>query len=607
MIVAILAASALCCTAPALPHAVPNDNRIAAGRFANGVQRIRLVAQRATWHPDADTGPSLVVEALGEEGKPATVPAPLVRVRAGTPVEAAVRNALSDTLLVFAMCSRACRDSLVVAPGASGVLRFTPAAPGTFVYWAAIKHAGVRHEAGAGKQLTGAIVVDPADGASPADRVLVITFWHALWDSTSKSVDERLVMTINGKMWPHTERFHAEVADGVRWRVVNASDATHPMHLHGFYFRVDSRGDGARDSLYAPTARRLAVTEDLKPLETMSIVWSPDRPGHWLFHCHKAFHMMRYQRTDLAGIRADSAPPLHTGANHATENMAGLVVGIDVSGAARPAAVVTSPVHRFRLLAQHRARFYGADSAMGFTLETDKAPARDSVVVPGPALIVTRGERVEITVINRLDASTGVHWHGIELESYYDGVAGWSGAVARLAPLIAPNDSFVVRFTPPRAGTFIYHTHAEETKQLSAGLYGALVVLEPGVTWNDTTDHLLVIGQGGESDSALIVVNGLPASHGLDIKAGVPHRFRVINMTIEDEVDVSVVTDSGVVEWRMVAKDGADTPPSQARTRRAQLVTGPGETFDFELTPKPGEYRIQMLSYSNVLISLRAH
>jgi FtsP/CotA-like multicopper oxidase with cupredoxin domain len=30
----------------------------------------------------------------------------------------------------------------------------------------------------------------------------------------------------------------------VRYRVINASTAVHPMHLHGFYFDVNSRGDG---------------------------------------------------------------------------------------------------------------------------------------------------------------------------------------------------------------------------------------------------------------------------------------------------------------------------------------------------------------------------
>ena len=44
-----------------------------------------------------------------------------------------------------------------------------------------------------------------------------------------------------------------------------------------------------------------------------------------------------------------------------------------------------------------------------------------------------------------------MHWHGIELESYYDGVAGFGGSARRVTPVIAPRDSFYARFTPPRA------------------------------------------------------------------------------------------------------------------------------------------------------------
>src|SRR4029077_15816230 len=45
----------------------------------------------------------------------------------------------------------------------------------------------------------------------------------------------------------------------------------------------------------------------------------------------------------------------------------------------------------------------------------------------GNPLVLTRGEPAEIKVVNRLKEPTTVHWHGIELESYYDGVPGWSG------------------------------------------------------------------------------------------------------------------------------------------------------------------------------------
>src|SRR5260370_15999372 len=102
-------------------------------------------------------------------------------------------------------------------------------------------------------------------------------------------------------------------------------------------------------------------------------------------------------------------------------------------------------------------------------------------------------------VVNRTPEPTAVHWHGIELESYFDGVAGFSGSDGRLAPVIAPGDSFEARFTPPRAGTFIYHTHVDELRQEPAGLAGPLIVLEPGTRHDPATDPTVVISSPSDS------------------------------------------------------------------------------------------------------------
>jgi FtsP/CotA-like multicopper oxidase with cupredoxin domain len=96
-----------------------------------------------------------------------------------------------------------------------------------------------------------------------------------------------------------------------------------------------------------------------------------------------------------------------------------------------------------------------------------------STFLPGPTLALRRGEPVEITLVNHLPEATAIHWHGMELESYYDGVHGWSGAGTRVTPLIEAGRSFTVRFTPPHAGTFIYHTHLHDEHQLTSGMYGA--------------------------------------------------------------------------------------------------------------------------------------
>jgi hypothetical protein len=49
------------------------------------------------------------------------------------------------------------------------------------------------------------------------------------------------------------------------------------------------------------------------------------------------------------------------------------------------------------------------------------------VNIPGPLIVLHQGEPTSISIINRSTIETSVHWHGMELESYFDGVPGWGG------------------------------------------------------------------------------------------------------------------------------------------------------------------------------------
>ena len=191
--------------------------------------------------------------------------------------------------------------------------------------------------------------------------------------------------------------------------------------------------------------------------------------------------------------------------------------------------------------------------------------------VPGPTLILKRGEPVEITLVNRLPEGTAIHWHGMELESYYDGVHGWSGAGRRVTPLIEPGGSFVVRFTPPRTGTFMYHTHLHDNRQLTSGLYGAMLVVEPGETLDESTDHVFVMGRGGPDPKAPAVLNG-QRNPQVMWKAGERHRVRLINITPSDIFSVTLQTNEGPVTWRPLTKDGAPRAPRAVRATAGEAA-----------------------------------
>jgi FtsP/CotA-like multicopper oxidase with cupredoxin domain len=194
----------------------------------------------------------------------------------------------------------------------------------------------------------------------------------------------------------------------------------------------------------------------------MSLAWQPDRPGNWLFHCHLMFHAVGDAR--LGPSDAHSA---HSG--DPNKHMAGLVLGIVAEPRPGEPTEVRRNPRRITLEARETEPRGRARRRLGFSMAQGQSHPGDTASVPGPLLVLTRGEPTDILVRNRLPEATAIHWHGIELESWSDGVPGWSGVGDRRAPAIAPGDSFVARLTLPRAGTFMYHTHLNDIEQITRG------------------------------------------------------------------------------------------------------------------------------------------
>jgi FtsP/CotA-like multicopper oxidase with cupredoxin domain len=566
-----------------LPVVRPNDNRVPGGTRRRDTVTVRLVIDRARWFPGAEHGPSVVVEAFAEEGKAPQIPAPLIRVPTGTHIVATIRNALPDsTVTVHGLHMRPAAGwgTMRLAPGERHTVRFTAGEPGTYSYFATIGRVAfpeVERETAAG-----AFIVDSA-GARGDDRVFVINIWGNAPDPARPTN----ALAINGKTWPYTERLSASLGESVRYRVVNASNRQHPMHLHGFYFRIDAQGSGVADTAFAPARRRLAVTETVFPNGTMTMTWRPDRPGNWLLHCHLAFHVV-----PEAALLEPPAPEHRDALSHdADRHMAGLILGITVSSPRGWRAPVRPDPEHLTLFVQEGARRGASPRAMGYVLQRGGIPAPDSVRIPGSTLVLTRGRPTDITVVNRLKEPTAVHWHGIELESYSDGVAGWSGAGRRIAPPIAPGDSFVARLTLPRAGTFIYHTHLGDLEQLTAGLYGPMLVLEPGERFDPRSDHVVVAGWDGDVRPRRLLVNGDSVPPPLELAAGQRHRLRLVNIGAGAFVRFSLRRDTSLVRWRALAKDAADLPADLAVEGASTVRLNVGETFDalFDAS-QTGEY-----------------
>jgi FtsP/CotA-like multicopper oxidase with cupredoxin domain len=554
---------------------VTHENDRPAGRMVNGVLSLSLRAGVGRWFPEGQGSAPREIQALGEEGQPLSIPSPFIRVRAGTEVNIAIRNTLNAPLRVIGLCNRPgpC-ESLTIAPSATGNTRFTASAAGTFHYWATTTNQPVALRDGVDSQLGGVIIVD--DGVSdPRERVFLIGM---LRKGPGVIGDEMAVF--NGRTWPHNDRLRHAIGDTVRWRVVNLSAVAHAMHLHGFYFNVESTGDGLVDARRAPGTVPPVVTERVVPGGTFAMSWIPERPGNWLFHCHMLVHM-----------HAES-PATPSAAHHATQQsaagMAGLVIGVEVSGPDEAAPVPDSARRRLRLTINPDTRF-GAAPSYRVELSEDgvEAPRVNQRAAPGPILVVTRGQPLAVEIMNRLAEPTAIHWHGIELESFNDGVPDFGGSSGSITPPVAPQGSFTARFTPPRAGTFIYHTHWHNPGQLAGGIYGPLIVLEPGQRYDPESDHIIVVGLEGQYRSLPdepFAINGETEPRPLELKAGVPHRLRFINITGDGvNLTLQLLSLHDPIRWTPLAKDGWATPPQARALRPSRQLIAVGETYDFEL------------------------
>ncbi len=584
-------------------RSVANTNRVPAGQLRGGTLYLELDVLESAWKPEGENDPEVPILAFAERGKAPSVPGPLVRVPQGTPVVVTLRNR-SDTALVIGGLRPALpegSDTVQLAAGATREVRTTMGAAGTFYYWGAFLGSGPQERLWRDSQLNGAIAVD-APGRQTHDHILLISEW---FHPFPQGHPFEVVAVINGKGWPHGETLQLQQGDTTRFRVINTTALDHPLHLHGFYYQVESRGDGRSEVAIQDSVRHLSNTDLIDPGQVVTFSFVPSMPGNWLFHCHYAFHAD--EMVSLVGSPKDSAavtahPAEHGPASMAQHSMRGLVLGIKVAPAPGYVETSTANARELRLFVQTRpGRLATGAPAVGFALQSGPTPpARDSVVLPGPVLELRRGQPVRIVIRNNLVEPTSIHWHGLEIESFPDGVPNWSGLGARVYSQIAPNDTFVAEFTPPRSGTYPYHSHFNDRHQINAGMYGAVIVTD--APRDLARDHLIVAGGGGpeirrQDEARFALVNGRADPRPLRLAVGETHRLRLVSIHPDWAISFTLQNDSTIARWRPIAKDGADLPPAMALSRPARVVMGPGQTADFEFTPtEPGTWQLEMRS-----------
>lgn len=93
----------------------------------------------------------------------------------------------------------------------------------------------------------------------------------------------RYVWSMDNKILSETDKIPVKKGEVLRITIYNNSMMRHPIHLHGFDFRL-LNGKGAK----AP----LKNVVDIMPMETDTIEFLANEEGDWFFHCHILYHMM---------------------------------------------------------------------------------------------------------------------------------------------------------------------------------------------------------------------------------------------------------------------------------------------------------------------------
>lgn len=239
--------------------------------------------------------------------------------------------------------------------------------------------------------------------------------------------------------------------------------------------------------------------------------------------------------------------------------------------------------------------------------------------VPSPTLEFTEGDEAEITVINKIpDDEVSIHWHGLLLDPYMDGVPYVN------TPPIKPGTQFTFRFKIRQHGTYWYHSHTNVQEQ--KGVYGAFIIhpKEKSITydkdlvvvlsnWSDENPTQVLKNLKKDGDYYLykkdtmrswagamregklknflynewtrmggmdysdvgydaFLINGKKDSQGIVAKAGEKIRLRIINAAASSYFYVSL----GNRPMKIISMDGVDIMPSTAN----EFLIGMAETYD---------------------------
>jgi manganese oxidase len=272
------------------PVITPNNTALP-WKIIDGVKVYHLVAEQV----NHEFAPGMKVKLWGFNGH---VPGPTIEAVEGDRIRIYVTNNLPEAtsvhwhgmLLPNGMDGVAGLNQKAIQPGETFRYEFTLRQHGTHMYHS---HSDEMTQMALG--ISGLFIIHPRrprDQRPDRDFAFMLGEWRLDTGTSRPNPNEMTdfnVFTFNAKIFPATAPMVAKLGDRVRIRLASvAAMSHHPIHLHGYNFRV-TETDGGQ----IPESAQQIETSVLVAIgQSRTIDFVADQPGDWAMHCHMTHHVM---------------------------------------------------------------------------------------------------------------------------------------------------------------------------------------------------------------------------------------------------------------------------------------------------------------------------
>jgi FtsP/CotA-like multicopper oxidase with cupredoxin domain len=266
-------------------------------RMNNGWKEFHLVAEPVV----RELAPGMKANLWGYNGQS---PGPTIECVEGDKVRFFVTNRLPEhttihwhgILLPSGMDGVGGLTQKQIPVGKTYVYEFEMRKSGTFMYH---PHADEMVQMAMG--MMGFIVVHPKNPSFmrvDRDFVFLINAYDVDPGAATPRVNTMLDFNLwswNSRVFPGIDHLVVRKGDKVRIRMGNLTMTNHPIHMHGYDFKVSCTDGG----WVRPEAAWPEVTIDVPVGAMRAFDFVADAPGDWAFHCHKSHHTMNAMGHDV--------------------------------------------------------------------------------------------------------------------------------------------------------------------------------------------------------------------------------------------------------------------------------------------------------------------